>query len=86
MLIKPSILKAPVSSFSVNNTVGCSVPYTAPGNGNYKCLKAFSCNPYSYNSNSCVDCSYTTCSYTLGGTAVTVVVTVGIAIAAPAIT
>lgn len=69
----------PDATFPISANTGCSTPYTAPENG-YKCKTAFSCQPYAYNSNSCVDCEHTTCSYTLGGTIVTVGVTIGVGI------
>ena len=89
MLIEPSIIKMPDASFPVSMNTGCSVPYTAPQNGN-KCTKAFSCKPYAYNSDSCVDCTYDPCSYKLGvgivGAGMGIVgtgVSIGISIAGP---
>lgn len=75
MLFKPSIIKLPESAFPVTRTTGCQ-SYTAPQNG-YRCRTAFSCQPYAYNSDSCVDCDYTTCSYTLGMGVLATGVTIG---------
>ena len=81
MLMKPSIITLPDYSFPVNNTVGCtSGTYYAPDGRGGRCTRGFSCQPYSYNANSCVDCTYNTCSYTLGVGVVGVGATVGIAI------
>ena len=80
MLIKPSIITLPDANFPVNNTVGCtSGTYYAPSGGK-RCTRGFSCQPYSYNANSCVDCTYNTCSYTLGVGVVGAGIGVGVAI------
>jgi hypothetical protein len=65
MLMKPSILRIPVSTFPICETKACGSSFSSGGT---RCASNFSCRPFS--GGTCVNANHSGCGGSLAGAAV----------------